>query len=61
MESEREKFQTVQFRAVRAADELAASIRGMQMAGMSKGDMSKVIGVNRFTLNALLTLWGLDR
>lgn len=47
-------------RAAKAADELAASIRGLQMAGFSKRMIGLTLGLNRFTVNALLTQWGLN-
>lgn len=59
--AERRTREATAHRAVLAADELAASIRAMQSAGLTRREIRDTIGVNRFILNALLTQWGLDR
>jgi hypothetical protein len=51
----------VSARAARAADEFAASLRALQMDGLSVEQMSEVVGLPVDVLRGLLRAWGLDR
>jgi hypothetical protein len=48
-------------RAARAADELAASLRGLQMLGLDVYEMGLVVGLDHHIVYRLLHAWGLDR